>query len=65
MTDHARYRVIPSEQAVIELVEKLTALETRHRDEFENDETSLTASAFNEAVTRRRHALAAWEVKQA
>lgn len=32
MTDTSRFRVIPAEQAVTELVEKLTALETRHRN---------------------------------
>lgn len=32
MTAQRNWQLVPPEQAVVELVEKLTALETRHRD---------------------------------
>lgn len=35
--------------------------ECHARDAFEEDDTPLTQAAFNQAVTRRRHAVGAWE----
>lgn len=48
---------VARDQAVI----KACINEAHCRDAFEEDETPLTQAAFNEAVTRRRHAVGAWE----
>lgn len=40
---------------------KACIAECHARDAFEEDETPLTQAAFNEAVTRRRHAIGEWE----
>lgn len=49
---------IARDQAVIQAC----IAESAAREAFEQDETALTQAAFNEAVTRRRHAMGQWSV---